>query len=699
MDLKRKSLQMLSGFKRGDNKDVLYIKLLQDSLAYDITGLSVRANFRRPDSAIYFQGAGAGVDIINAAQGEIKVTVLSEALDIMGELQADISIFDADENKISSGTFKMLVEDAMYSEYALESRQGGDLIQNIIASEQARIDAEVLRTQDELERLTNEEERQNNESERVTSEDVRTSNEAVRVTKETERQNNENVRKANETARVEEFSNMTDAFAETVQYETFVDQEVIVDKKINEDVNRLSEQLNDIVSKTDNFSGSPKGTYATLTALQTAFPTGTTGIYLVTADGGWYYWNGSAWTKGGTYQATSLSSRVVTSTKIQEKAVIADKVDFIIKSVNLFNKNDSSIVLNKYLNSTGGLVDATNLFITGKIPVKPGAKYSITRTSSVGDTTCGCYYDDNDQFIANVTGVTQSGNVYRIVTVPQNDNIAYMKLNNHTGNTSFMIVAEGETYPSYVEYYRYLDETYKLNEKQKSEVTSIATTVAAQQPIPANIQANVLYSKTALWNGDSICAGYGYAGGYAGIITANNALTSTNYGVGGGTIAYYSSDRHCISRNIPNMSDTADYIILQGGINDCALNVPLGDFVFAGNTSDWTGQFDDTTFCGAFEKMIQQAILKWKGKKIGFIITYKVHGQILGFNNYRKKIIGMCEKWSLPYLDLYAMSGLNGMFPEINSLYFKTAGDYYHVNEEGYRQFLVPKIEAWMKTL
>jgi hypothetical protein len=49
-------------------------------------------------------------------------------------------------------------------------------------------------------------------------------------------------------------------------------------------------------------SGSPKGTYATLAALQTAFPTGTTGIYIVSADGNWYYWNGSTWVSGGVYQ-------------------------------------------------------------------------------------------------------------------------------------------------------------------------------------------------------------------------------------------------------------------------------------------------------------------------------------------------------------------------------------------------------------
>ena len=62
-------------------------------------------------------------------------------------------------------------------------------------------------------------------------------------------------------------------------------------------------------------SGSPKATYATLTALQTAYPTGNTNIYLVIADGKWYYWNGSAWTAGGTYQSTGIADGSVTPEK------------------------------------------------------------------------------------------------------------------------------------------------------------------------------------------------------------------------------------------------------------------------------------------------------------------------------------------------------------------------------------------------
>ena len=46
------------------------------------------------------------------------------------------------------------------------------------------------------------------------------------------------------------------------------------------------------------------GAYDTLQQLQSAFPTGNTNLYIVNADKCIYYWNGSAWTKGGTIDAT-----------------------------------------------------------------------------------------------------------------------------------------------------------------------------------------------------------------------------------------------------------------------------------------------------------------------------------------------------------------------------------------------------------
>src|SRR5690625_56788 len=51
-------------------------------------------------------------------------------------------------------------------------------------------------------------------------------------------------------------------------------------------------------------SMSPKGAFATLQELQNTYPDGAEGVFIVQESGDWYYWDGSAWTDGGEYQAT-----------------------------------------------------------------------------------------------------------------------------------------------------------------------------------------------------------------------------------------------------------------------------------------------------------------------------------------------------------------------------------------------------------
>jgi len=69
----------------------------------------------------------------------------------------------------------------------------------------------------------------------------------------------------------------------------------------------------DAANAAANAGGSPKDSYLTLAALQAAFPTGTTGVYLVTENGHWYSWKGGAWTDGGVY----LGTPNVVSTDVQ----------------------------------------------------------------------------------------------------------------------------------------------------------------------------------------------------------------------------------------------------------------------------------------------------------------------------------------------------------------------------------------------
>lgn len=81
-------------------------------------------------------------------------------------------------------------------------------------------------------------------------------------------------------------------------------------------LDKTDQELAEMASKTELanvLDGSPKGTYATLADLQAAFPTGTTGVYIVTADGHIYSWSGTAWVSRGLYQAIGIADGSVAS--------------------------------------------------------------------------------------------------------------------------------------------------------------------------------------------------------------------------------------------------------------------------------------------------------------------------------------------------------------------------------------------------
>lgn len=75
------------------------------------------------------------------------------------------------------------------------------------------------------------------------------------------------------------------------------------------------QQIDNLDSQIESLAnGSPKGVYDTVDDLNLAFSTGDTNVYLVKADGNWYYWNGTAWTAGGVYQSTNANTILITDT-------------------------------------------------------------------------------------------------------------------------------------------------------------------------------------------------------------------------------------------------------------------------------------------------------------------------------------------------------------------------------------------------
>lgn len=167
---------------------------------------------------------------------------------------------------------------------------------------------------------------------------------------------------------------------------------------------------------------------------------------------------------------------------------------------------------------------------------------------------------------------------------------------------------------------------------------------------------------TYLFFGDSICYGGGTGGyGYPQAIKAKQpSMTSLNYSKSGTCIARndsYDVKYPSILSKIQGTSIAADYIILEGGVNDSWGNRnPKG--TFKGGTAPTTSSamisygnsLNEYQFADALEKCIIEIKLKWWGKKVFYVIPHPINQSYS--NPYFNLAIQICNKWGVKVIDL-----------------------------------------------
>lgn len=215
-----------------------------------------------------------------------------------------------------------------------------------------------------------------------------------------------------------------------------------------------------------------------------------------------------------------------------------------------------------------------------------------------------------------------------------------------------------------------------------------------------------IYRKKVTLNGDSIAFGAGTGGtGFMDYIASKYNMTLDKKAVSGATIANLSSrypDKHCICTSIDTMAEDANYIIFEGGYNDWLLWTKIGTL-----TDTMSGDLDDTKFYGALESICRQALAKWENGKIGFIITHKINdawrtqkqegATYTTLDGYYQAIKNVCEKYSIPYLDLSKVSRLNTELQNYKKYTYNSDG--VHPTKDGYQIFYVDTIARWMENL
>ena len=222
---------------------------------------------------------------------------------------------------------------------------------------------------------------------------------------------------------------------------------------------------------------------------------------------------------------------------------------------------------------------------------------------------------------------------------------------------------------------------------------------------------NPLYQKIVTLNGDSIangagCTVDGQPWGFMDFIAERNSMTLDKQAVNGGCLSVKTSEqagRHYICNTVEDMNVNADYVLFEGGYNDYYLWHILGAI-----TETMTNEVDNTTVYGALESICRQSLERWHTAKIGFIITHKINTawravhdnsstEHVTLEDYYQAIRDVCEKYSIPYLDLSKVSRLNTELQSYKTFTYNSDG--IHPTQQGYETFYVPLIEEWMKKL
>lgn len=358
---------------------------------------------------------------------------------------------------------------------------------------------------------------------------------------------------------------------------------------------------------------------------------------------------------------------------------------------NLYNK-DSALNRDGYKVNTGNNYSAdSGSSATHPIKLEVGKTYCYKAYISYfgASTNKIVHYCDADGALVpnayiEATQASNSSYFYFTWTSARAGISDYVCVNVRKSEKSNMIFAEGDTLPSYSEYF---DPFWQIKESAMPD----------EIPLPLNIEPNALYGKKMAVDGDSIMYGEGAAGGFAGIIGANNAMTVQNLARTGATLATGTTvdggNRHWVASSVANLASDADYYIVEGGVNDFALSVALGAM-----TSGYTDTLDTTTVLGALESICKTLQTVFVGKKYGFVFTHKCYANTSTYiTTWVPAMKRVLEKWGIPYLDLGELA------PQLNNLDalrpYTLNGDGWHPTENGYKLFYVPKITAWMKTL
>lgn len=231
------------------------------------------------------------------------------------------------------------------------------------------------------------------------------------------------------------------------------------------------------------------------------------------------------------------------------------------------------------------------------------------------------------------------------------------------------------------------------------------TVTEVEACFPDPVGDSPLKGQSVLFVGDSITHS---ANSWASVIGTAYRMDWTNVGVNGATVSD-AGDKIIRHQLIVSKDKNYDYVILHGGINDAMSSVSIGAVSDSFNVAD----FDTQTYIGGLETLFYYAYENFSGAKIGYIINYatpnsKFGGFTAGEDTkaYYEAAKMACDKWGIPYIDLYSGTAADGRSYSLDVLQVDKVAENFinndpqeiHLSAAGYAQ-ICPYIAQWMETL
>lgn len=214
-----------------------------------------------------------------------------------------------------------------------------------------------------------------------------------------------------------------------------------------------------------------------------------------------------------------------------------------------------------------------------------------------------------------------------------------------------------------------------------------------------------LEGKTLYGFGDSLVRGHWLDVGMLDDVAEKHGMRYTKYAQNGATVIpgiawkLKKEDWPDIAAQIEGApKEQPDFICFDGMTND--ISPLVRQHYFGRIAPGFAGGYDTSTFTGAFEQICLRLREKYPESRVIYICPHKMKARDpLCQEIFQARAKEVCEKWSIPYADVYGASGLDTCDEEIRRQFSYdrpgecTGGSGTHLNAEGYARWYAPLIE------